>query len=243
MALKKVTSGVMGLDPLIEGGFPAKRSYLISGEPGTGKTIFGLQFVMKGLLEGDKAVYVAVDEKPGDLLEEAGSLGWNLQPFIDKKHLMILDAAPYFSARTGQAREREVDVQKIVTDLSNYAKRMEASRLVIDPVGPLITSGDSVYRVQENARTLVHALQSTVETTNLLTAYSIPDADGGVKTGVEEFLVAGAIVLRCMRAGNRFIRTMMVRKLRGTSFELMEHEFSIMKGKGLVLYPQLEPMR
>ncbi|MBI2991658.1 MAG: hypothetical protein HYY47_05930, partial [Deltaproteobacteria bacterium] len=75
MDKKRVSSGIPGLDPLIEGGFPEGKSYLITGESGTGKSIFCIQFILKGLMEGEKAVYVAVDEKPADILEEAASLG------------------------------------------------------------------------------------------------------------------------------------------------------------------------
>src|SRR3990172_7844112 len=78
MENKRVSTGIPGLDPLIEGGFPAGKSYLITGESGTGKSIFCMQFILKGLVGGEKAVYVAVDEKPADILEEAASLGWDL---------------------------------------------------------------------------------------------------------------------------------------------------------------------
>ncbi len=75
MENKRVSTGIPGLDPLIEGGFPAGKSYLITGESGTGKSIFCMQFILKGLLEGEKAVSVAVDLKPVDILEEPVSLG------------------------------------------------------------------------------------------------------------------------------------------------------------------------
>ena len=75
MEKKRLSTGIAGLDPLIEGGLPEGKSYLITGESGTGKSILCMQFILKGLLDGEKAVYVAVDEKPADILEEAASLG------------------------------------------------------------------------------------------------------------------------------------------------------------------------
>ena len=74
----RVSTGVDDLDLVVEGGFRAGKSYLIVGEPGTGKTIFGLQFLYKGLLNGEKSLYVAIDEQPGDIIEQAASLGWDL---------------------------------------------------------------------------------------------------------------------------------------------------------------------
>ncbi|MBI2210074.1 MAG: AAA family ATPase [Deltaproteobacteria bacterium] len=186
MDKKRVSSGIPGLDPLIEGGFPEGKSYLITGESGTGKSIFCIQFILKGLMEGEKAVYVAVDEKPADILEEAASLGWDLLKYIEQKSLLILDASPLFSSRMGAGKEKEVDVQKTVADLTAYVKRMGASRVVIDPVGPLILSRDSSVRAQEHVRTLVHSLQDTMGTTNLLTSYAIPGITGAGDGAIED---------------------------------------------------------
>lgn len=239
MARKRLSTGLPGLDPLIEGGFPEGKSYLITGESGAGKSIFCIQFVLQGLKDGEKAVYVAVDEKPADVVEEAASLGWDLTKYIEQKTLLILDASPYFAARMGTGgKEREIDVQKTVSDLGAYVQRMGATRVIIDPVVPLIVSRDFSYRAQEYLRTLVHALQDNVGTTNLLTSYPTMGSSG-VESGVEEFLVAGVVVLRMSRIQNRWVRSLLVRKMRGTAIDLVEHPFSIVKDKGIVLKPVL----
>ena len=241
MSEKRVSTGIPDLDPLIEGGFPAGKSFLVTGEPGAGKSVFCLQFLLSGLMEGEKAVYVAVDEKPADVIEQAASIGWDLSQYIEKKALLILDASPYFTARMGAGKDKEVDVGKTVADLASYVKSMEASRVVIDPVGPLIVSHDSAARAQEHARVLVHSLQTHIGTTNLLTSYTYTNSGVGNASGpgVEEFLVAGVVVLSVARRQNRFIRTLLVRKMRGTAIDLTEHQFNIIKEKGIVLKPLL----
>ncbi|MFQ5904037.1 MAG: ATPase domain-containing protein, partial [Candidatus Binatia bacterium] len=157
--------------------------------------------------------------------------------YTEKKALLILDASPYFTARMGSSKEKEVDVAKTVADLASYVKRMEAERVVIDPVGPLIASRDSAARAQEHARVLVHSLQTYVGTTNLLTSHADSGKESGA--GVEEFLVSGVVVLSVSRRQNRLIRTLLVRKLRGTAIDLTEHQFNIIKEKGIVLKPLL----
>ena len=233
MEKKRVSTGIPGLDPLIGGGFPSCKSYLVTGEPGTGKSIFCVQFVLNGLMNGEKAVYVAVDEKPADIVEEAASLGWNLLKFMEEKRLLILDASPYFTSRAGAARVGGVDVAKTVGDLASYVKRMEASRVVIDPVGPLISSSDSPSATQEHVRTLVHALQEHMGTTNLLTSYNSAGRSG--QLGVEEYMVAGVVELSVCRIRERLSRTLLVRKMRGTAIDLVEHQFNIHKEKGITL--------
>jgi len=231
MEKKRVSTGISGLDPLIEGGFPPGKSYLVTGEPGSGKSIFCMQFILQGLLEGENAVYVAVDEKPTDIVEGAASLGWDLKKYVEEKKLLILDASPYFNARVGKGGG--VDVSKTVEDLANYVKRMGATRVVIDPVGPLISSVDSGAPPQDHVRMLVHSLQSYMGTTNLLSSYNF----GGNSTeqGIEEYLVAGVVVLGVSRIQNRLARTLMVRKMRGTAIDLAEHQFNIVRGKGISL--------
>jgi len=234
MEKKRVPTGIPGLDPLIGGGFPSCKSYLVTGEPGTGKSIFCVQFVLNGLMNGEKAVYVAVDEKPADIVDEAATLGWNLLKFMEEKQLLILDASPYFTSRAGAAKGGGgVDVAKTVGDLANYVKRMEASRVVIDPVGPLISSTDSASATQEHVRTLVHALQDQMGTTNLLTSYNSVRHSG--QLGVEEYMVAGVVELSVCRIRERLSRTLLVRKMRGTAIDLVEHQFNIHKEKGITL--------
>ena len=181
MEKKRISTGIPGLDPLIGGGLPACKSYLVTGEPGTGKSIFCMQFILNGLMGGEKAVYVTVDEKPAEIVEEAASLGWDLRKFIEERKLLILDASPFFSGRSSTAaRGGGLDVAKTVGDLASYVKRMEASRVVIDPVGPLIGSSDSSSTTQEHARTLVHSLQEHMGTTNFLTSYNSGGHPGGM---------------------------------------------------------------
>jgi circadian clock protein KaiC len=237
MKSHRVATGIPGLDPLIEGGFPAGKSYLLTGAAGTGKSIFCMQFLLKGLADGEKAVYVSVDVKPNAILDHGTALGWDLAKYVKTKQLLILDASAYFLARAG-TRDKELDVQKTVTDLGGYVKNMEAARVVIDPAGPFVMQGDSATRAQENMRMLVHALEEDVNSTNLLTAYALADPGSGA-SGIEEYLVEGVLALAISRSQERIVRTLAIRKMRGTAIDLTEYPFTIKKPKGIVLSPLL----
>ena len=228
---KRVPTGIPELDLLIEGGLRAGKTYLVVGEPGTGKTVFGLQFLVSGLMEKEKGLYVAIDEKPSDVVEQAASLGWDLTPFIESKEFLILDASAYFGARAADGQGRSVDVQRVVADLSNYISRTGASRVVIDPVGPLFFTRDSMSRVLDQARLLFYGLQANTSTTNLLTTYAI---DRQVR-GIEEYLVSGTFVLEMELANRRFLRTLTIEKMRGTALTPAQYVFNIIPDRGIVL--------
>ena len=234
MDVQRVPTGVEGLDSLLQGGFFKGRSYLVTGDAGTGKTTACLQFLWRGLTEGEKAVYVTVDERPAEILHSAASLGWDIQSYVDEKRLIILDASPYFSGRTAMATGKGVDLEKIVSDLSAYAKRMEATRLAVDPVTPLILPSDATTRVQDLARSFVYLIQSQLTTTNLFTAHLPATAAQNQTSGIEEFLASGVFTLRMYPVNGHFMRSLTIKKMRGTPVAPAECPFLIMHDKGIV---------
>lgn len=230
----RVTTGVEGLDSLIEGGLQERKSYLVCGEPGTGKTIFGLQFLRTGLEAGEPGVYVSIDEKPAHVLEDAQALGWDLGPHLERQRLLILDASPYFTnLRLG--KEREIEVRQVVADLGKQVRAQGAKRLVIDPVAPLVSRVDSQASILEYVRSLIFSLEDNVGCTTLLTSHIAPGSERLSQFGVEEFIVSGIILLRIVRTQSRFIRTLFVRKMRGTAVDLSEYSFDIVRNRGIVL--------
>ena len=219
----------------MEGGFPKGRSILITGEPGTGKTIFALQYLLEGLRLGEKGIYVAADEGPGDVIEQAASLGWDLEQYISKKELAILNAGTYLSTLGGGGKERQIDIHKAIGDLAGFVNRLEAKRLVLDPAGPFVLLRDTAARIQDQTRLLMKMLRTSMATTNLLTSYAVPRTGERGMHGIEEYLVAGAIVLELVWKDGQLARSLIVEKMRCTDVKPVQHEFDIFKQQGIVL--------
>jgi len=232
---ERVSTGIVGLDRILEGGFPKGRSVLVTGEPGTGKTIMALQFLAEGLAHGEKGIYVAADEGPLDIIEQAASIGWDFEKFVEQKQLAILNAGTYLSPVPGVGRERNIDIHKAVNDLSGFVNRLGAKRMVLDPAGPFLLIRDSATRIQDQARLLIKLLRSSTETTNMLTSYATPRTGERFMHGIEEYLVAGAIVLEMVWAQSRFARSLVVEKMRCTDVKPAQIEFDIVKGEGVVI--------
>lgn len=236
---ERVPTGIEGLDQRLEGGLPKGRSILVTGEPGTGKTIFALQFLVEGLKRGEKCMFVTADEGPMDVLEQAASLGWDLEPQVEAKELSILNAGSYLSSLPGAGKERQIDIQKAVGDLSSFVSQIGVQRLVLDPAGPFVLLRDSSVRIQDQTRLLIKLLRSSMKTTNVLTSYGVPRTGERVMHGIEEYLAAGAIVLEMIWKDGQLARSLIVEKMRCTAVKPTQLEFDIEKGRGIVIQPAL----
>ena len=234
MARQRISTGIEGLDNLIEGGLQENKSYLICGEPGTGKTILCLQFILHGLQNSESGVYVSIDEKPEHLIEDAAALGWDLQSHVDAGRLLILDVSPFFTGiRLG--KEKQIDVRQIITDLSKHVKRMNAKRLVIDPVAALAFERDAVSAMQEYIRSLFFSIDDNLGCTTLMTSHIRPGSHELSHYGVEEFFASGIIWLKLIKPAQKYVRTLFVRKMRGTATDLSEYAFEILSNRGIVI--------
>ncbi len=232
MDSERISTGIPALDHLLQGGFSRGRTYVVTGDAGTGKTIACLQFLLHSLERGERAVYVTVDERPAEILESASSFSWDFQSYIQEKTLIILDAAPYFGARGGNSIEKGVDPQKIVADLGSYVKRLNATLLIIDPITPLILPHEAANASEDQARSLIQLLQSQIATTNLFTAHP----GRGTESGIEQFLASGVLLLKSTQLNDgSFQRSLTIKKMRGTRVEPAEYVFTLTPNEGFKL--------
>jgi len=232
--IEKVKTGIEGLDTLLFGGIPKGRTCLIAGEPGTGKTLFSLQFLLEGINNGEKALYITIDEKPEHLILDAKSLGWDLTPHLESGQLQILDVTGYFST-TDLDENEGVNISQVTQDIVDFVQKNEVNRLAIDPIAPLVFSGQSSSRVVAYIRRLIFLLESMPQCTTLLTSYVPVGSEKISHHGIEEFAASGIIILRLAQLNQKYIRTIRVRKMRGTRMDLSEYSFEIISNRGLVL--------
>ncbi|MBV9868347.1 MAG: AAA family ATPase [Abitibacteriaceae bacterium] len=236
MARERVATGIEGLDEMLKGGLPQGKSYLISGEPGTGKTTFSAQYILQGIRNGENGVFISIDEKPTHVVEDAESLGWDLRTPVEEGKLTLLDVSPYFNwVRYGKTNT--IDTNEVIQDLSKQIRRINAKRLVFDSVVPLVLHRERVHDVQEFIRNLVFSIDDNLGCTTLMTSHVWPGQLGLAGVGIEEYLVSGIIGLRLEKTGNKFERKIFVRKMRGTPIDLSEHTFEIMHDRGIVIRP------
>ena len=236
MTLERISTGISGLDALLNGGYIKGRSYVVTGDAGTGKTTACLQFLTSSLASGEKVLYLTVDERPAEILESAAAFSWDLQSYIQSKTLAILDAGPLFESRGGSATEQGMSPQKMVTDLGTYAKNLGATILIVDPLTPLLRPMNSNSSGQEHARALIQLIKSHLNTTNLFTSHDPAGPDSG--TGVEQYLASGVLLLKARETNGGFERMMTIKKMRNTPVEPGHYPFVLVPRQGIVLIDQ-----
>ena len=128
--LAKVPSGIKGLDVITGGGLPKGRPALVSGGPGCGKTLFAMEFIIRGITDyNEPGVFVAFEERIDDLKKNFKSLGFDLDDLIEQKKL-ILDHI--FIDRTEIEETGEYDLEGLFIRLGAMIDEVGAKRIAID---------------------------------------------------------------------------------------------------------------
>ena len=129
-------TGIKGLDSLIGGGLPQHRFYLVQGDPGVGKTTFGLQFLLEGARRGEKSLYITLSETREELLEVATSHNWDLST-LDIFELSAIEATLSAESQNTLFHPSEVELTQISEILMDEVARVQPARVVFDSLSEL----------------------------------------------------------------------------------------------------------
>jgi KaiC domain protein len=232
--IKRVVTNVPGLDEILNGGIPERNVVLLSGGPGTGKTILSQQFLWNGLQMGEAGIYVALEEHPVQIRQNMAQFGWNVKPFEDKGLFALVDA---FTAGIGRAKEYEKyvvtdlgDIGELIDVLSQAIKEMNAKRVVVDSVTSLYIDKPSVARgIILKLKRVLAGLGCTTFFVSQISVGERGFGGPGVEHGVD-----GIIRLDLDEVNGELKRSLIVWKMRGTSHSMKRHPFEI-TDKGIVV--------
>lgn len=237
-----VPTGVKGVDPLLDGkGIPKGYSILVLGAPGSGKTTFGLQFLKDGAQNGERGVYVSMDEQPEMLLANADTLGLRIRELVDSGRITIIDASPIrvLPARmklgATEAGRREFALATLVTSITEAVEKTKASRIVIDPVSTLTVHFADDYERRVAFLDLLAAVSKTRCTTLLLAELAEQAVDR--KYHFEEFIAHGVMLLTRVLMEGSYTRSFSVEKMRGINHDSQPHPYTIAQG-GIQVFPE-----
>src|SRR5256714_14128752 len=133
-------------------GVPTGHIITVLGSFGTGKPTFALHFLMQGRINGEKAVFISLEEDVDSVVANAASFGWDLKRYLKEKKLHIVKLEPVDAKTT---------VTRIRSELPDFIKRSGASRVAIDSISLL----NMLFADDTERREKVFALCKQLQTT------------------------------------------------------------------------------
>jgi KaiC domain protein len=203
----KIETGIKGLDTMLEGGIPEHQCIAVLGEFGTGKTTLALQFIWQGLNNGEKAIYISLEENIEDIAKNSALYGWNIEPFIKENKLLVINLDPEDALNS---------IQTINSNLPDDIRKFGAKRVVLDSVSLLSMLFTTDAEKRKTIFSLVKAIKDS-GATSIITAEVDAKNPASSRDGLIEYIVDGVILLRYIERADELRMTMCVKKMRRTN--------------------------
>ena len=235
--MERVSSGVKGLDDILEGGFPKARTILIVGSPGSGKTILALQFLRAGALKGERSIYVTFDERPEQVKENMSAFNWDLDRLEGEGKIMFVDATPFRRVKAASSEHEgrlgilvqdalpEITLRALVETVRRLAEEEDVTRLVVDPITSLSVRYQSPIKRRRAMLMLFDALSSTGAT--CLVTSELRTSMLTRKFQLEEYLSQGVVLMRTGIHEGNVVRAVQVEKMRGIAHDTQLRPYTI----------------
>jgi len=232
--MKRIPTGIKGLDDMLGGGLPPGRCILVCGGPGSGKTILGVQFLYNGATEyNETGLYVALGESPIHLKEDLNGFGWDIERLEKDKKLVIVDASP-LRIIPGQVNIGKISIGKrdfkmlsLIEIIKTRTKEIGAKRIVIDSISSMILQYPEETERRNAVLDLFEAVTDLGTTSLITTELRATALEREVQA--EEFLSHGVIVFHTFNEGGRLIRAIQIEKMRGVSHDHQLRPYKIHK--------------
>jgi circadian clock protein KaiC len=228
-----MSTGISGLDDILNQGFPRGHFFLIEGEPGSGKTTLGLQFLMEGARQGERVLYVTLSESEREIKKVARSHGWDLDnvglyEFTQKED--SLRPEDQYSA----FHPSDIEFQDTTQNILDEVLRMQPTRVVLDSLSEIRLLARDSLRYRRQVLGLKHFFSNRNCTVLLLDDRTSAEHDLQLQS-----IAHGVLMLETVpREYGRTRRRLHVVKMRGSIYREGYHDYSIKTG-GFEVFPRL----
>ena len=226
------STGVVGLDDILGGGWPQTHLFLVEGEPGSGKTTMGLQFLLAGSKLGEKGMYITLSESKRELQAVARSHRWSLDGIAlfeftpTERNLREEDQYSAF-------HPSELEFQDITQAILTQVELINPRRIVFDSLSELRLLARDSLRYRRQILALKHYFS-----TRLCTVVLLDDLTSEASNQLQSIAHGVVVMQRLTRSYGVERRRIRIAKLRGSPFREGFHDYSIETG-GITVYPRL----
>ena len=210
---ERTKTGVPGLDDIMGGGIPRQNLIVVSGDPGSGKTIFCLEYLYFGAMTyKEPSVFISLEESEEELTRIASYFGWDLQALIAEKKLVLITVELY-------------DFDKLRGTIEDAINSIGAKRLIIDPGVVFRLYFERELDARKRILSLGRMLKKSGCTAIITNEISLDKSSS--LFGLEEYVADGVILLYHTKLEDRFVRSIGVLKMRGTKISEKLHPVTI----------------
>ena len=230
-ALEKSPTGIEGLDEITGGGLPQGRTTIVCGGAGCGKTMLGIEFLVRGAMEfNEPGVLMAFEETPEDIARNVASLGFDINDLAQKKKLYL----DYVYVEPSEIQETgDYDLEGLFIRLQNAVDSIGAKRVMFDTLEALFSGFSNPGILRAEFRRLFRWLKDR----NLTAIVTAERGDGTLtRQGLEEY-VSDCVILLDHRIKDQISgRRLRIVKYRGTKHGADEYPFLIDE-RGMSILP------
>ncbi len=228
--MRRVKTGIVGLDKMLLGGLIAARPYVIGGPPGSGKTILGLHFLLQGIRDGINGLYISLSEPAPEIRDNMGAFGWDISK------VRILDVTPeggtgvWVLPSDGFLESMRFNIANLNSLISTEITVHRIGNIVIDSITALKELCERERDVRVDLLSLMNYLSE-----NKCTSLLISESKGEI-VDVESFLARGTIRLQTVFVEGKRKRSIVIEKMRGTGFDEQARPMKITE-RGIEVFP------
>jgi circadian clock protein KaiC len=230
----RLTSGIPGLDQMINGGYFVGSTTVVAGISGVGKSVMGLQFIAEGARRGERSLMLSLDEQVEQIIRNAATIGIDL-PALMESGLVLVEYEP----------PQEIEVDVYFHHIEELVRAFKPKRVLIDS---LSTYGSSLGTGGRVFRDFFHALVALMKEHQIVAVYNHENPEMlGMNSMMGDFamssLVDNIILMNWVELGDAFRLGMTIAKMRANPVDRVTHECEVVNGEGMRVLPRALPAR
>ncbi|MGI8672482.1 MAG: ATPase domain-containing protein, partial [Luteitalea sp.] len=224
----RISTGVPGLDPIVNGGYFLGSTTVVAGISGVGKSVMACQFIAEGARLGERSLMLSLDEQVPQILRNANSIGIDLQDGIDRGLIRLHYDPP-----------QEIEIDRHFSDIERLIEEHRPTRVVVDS---LSTYGSSLGTKEQMFRDFFHALISLMKEHQVAAVYNHENPEMlGMTSMMGDFamssLVDNILLMNWVELGETFRLGLTVAKMRANPVIRTTHE-CVVSGEGMRVLPR-----
>lgn len=229
-SLEKIKTGIKGFDEILHGGLPKHRTTLITGGPGTGKTVLGLEFLYHNAISNTPGIFVSFEEEKNSIVINTNTMGWDLKQLEKEKKIILIDG----TLSPNSIISGEFDLKGLLTIIEGQRKSIGAEFIVIDAIDVILKLLNDPIKERQQ----FYLLHQWLKNNSLTSIITMKDQENPIENRYSflEYMTDCVINLDQRVFEQVNTRRIRILKYRGSSFGSNEYPY-IINREGIRVVP------